>query len=499
MHQMSPGVERAVAGARQWAGRLGSETLRLTHFLLALLDEEEGRPAILLESVGLDAGAIRVRLQKWVDSPVAPADAVLFTAARDWSLAYRHDPEFLTDAFFLAVLRADTAFERTCLGFGLEAGRLEAALFRNREPSPEPDESQASFTLPAAAEATETARVLDANLNRAREAARVVEDHCRFVLDDRLLTGELKALRHALAAAAKRVPSEALVAARNTPGDVGAELTAGNEYARRSPGEVAVVNLKRLQESLRSLEEYVKLLSPELGREFEALRYRTYTLESAIIGRGRNRLGDAKLYVILSGADCAIGLDATIAGAAQGGTAIVQLREKGLSDRELLARARDVRRCTRSAGVLFIVNDRPDIARLADADGVHLGQDDLSVTDARRIAGPDLLVGVSTHDLEQVRSAVLAGADYLGIGPVFPSMTKEFNRFPGLDFVRAAVEATSLPVFALGGISADNIAKVVAAGASRVAVTRAVAGASDPARAAGELRAALERSGQSVR
>jgi thiamine-phosphate pyrophosphorylase len=500
MHQMSPGVERAVAGARQWASRLGSDAVRLTHFLLALLDEEEGRPATLVESVGLAPTAIRDHLQKWLDSPAAPADTVLFAAARDWSLAYRHDPEFLTDAFLLAVLRADPAFERACAAIGLDATRLESALVRKREPEAEPESPTANYTLPA--ETSDAARVLDANLNRAREAARVVEDYCRFVLNDRVLTSEVKALRHDLAGAASRVPAAWLLGSRDTPGDVGTDVTAGSEYDRSSAAGVAAANLKRLQESLRSLEEFSKLIGPDLGREFETLRYRVYTLEGAIVGRGRQgrgeRLRSARVYAILTGSQCAAPLEETIAAAAEGGVEVIQLREKALPDQELLARARDMRRWTRRAGVLFIVNDRPDIARLADADGVHVGQDDLSVADARRIAGPDLLVGVSTHSLEQVRSAVLAGADYLGVGPVFSSTTKSFNHFPGLDFVRAAAAETSLPQFALGGITIDNVVQVVAAGAGRIAVASVVAAAADPCRAVGELRAALERSGESA-
>ena len=167
---------------------------------------------------------------------------------------------------------------------------------------------------------------------------------------------------------------------------------------------------------------------------------------------------------------------------------VFQLREKSLPDRELLERARNVRRWTRQAGALFIVNDRPDIARLAEADGVHLGQDDLPVEAARRILGPDALIGVSTHSLEQVRRAVLDGADYLGVGPTFPSRTKAFDHFPGLDFVRSAAAETSLPAFALGGINLANVGQAVAAGATRVAVGAAVAPADDPAAVAGRLR-----------
>src|SRR5207248_7139626 len=135
--------------------------------------------------------------------------------------------------------------------------------------------------------------------------------------------------------------------------------------------------------------------------------------------------------------------------------------------------------------------DRPDIARLAEADGVHLGQGDLSVKDARRIAGPDLLIGVSTHDLDQVRQAILDGASYLGVGPTFPSGTKSFEEFPGLEFVRQVSAETSLPAFAIGGVNMTNLPEVVAAGARRVAVSGAVCRAENPGAVAAALRRVL--------
>jgi thiamine-phosphate pyrophosphorylase len=495
MHQMSPGVERGVAGARGWAERLGSGTVRLSHLALALLDEEEGRPAVLLERAGLAVPAVRERLASLADAPPVPADAVLFNAARDWSLAHRHDPEFLTDAFLIVVLRADPGFDRAAAGFGLDATRLEAVLTGRTASDPEPGPSHplAVFSLPDPAGEIDAARVLDANFNRAREAARVLEDYCRFALDDRFLTEQVKELRHGLAAASARVPANLLLAARETQRDVGTTVSAAGEYDRGTPAQVAAANLKRLQESLRSLEEFGKLFGPDLGRELEALRYRAYTLERAVVSGGwaRERLAAAKLYVLLSGSACVAALDWTIEQAALGGADIIQLREKSLSDRELLSRARDVRRWTRKAGVLFVVNDRPDIARLVEADGVHLGQDDLPVKEARRIVGPDALVGVSTHTVEQVRAAVLDGADYIGVGPVFASKTKTFDRLPGPDFVRAATAETSLPAFALGGIGPGNLAQVVAAGARRVAVSAAIAAADDPEQVARLLRTGL--------
>lgn len=500
MHQMSPGVERAVVATRGWAKQLGSDVIRLSHFILALLEEEEGRPAVLLERAGLSVPDVRNRLTAWIDCPAAPPDNVLFNAARNWSLLHRHDPEFLTDALLLATLRASSSFETMV---GLDAGRLEQLLTgTGRQDHSQPqaaqeEESLVFFPPPDATNEIEAARVLDAGFNRAREAIRVIEDFCRFVKDDRFLTEQAKEMRHALAVVAAKLPPRLLATARETLTDVGTSLSAPGEYERRTPHDVAVVNGKRLQETLRSLEEFGKLFAPDLGRDLETLRYRAYTLEKALNGGARNaeKLAGARLYLLLTGSQCAASLDWTIERAAAGGVNIVQLREKDLPDRELLARARDVRRWTRQAGVLFVMNDRPDIARLAEADGVHLGQDDLSIKDARRIVGLEALVGRSTHNLEQVRQAVLEGADYLGIGPVFPSRTKEFSDFPGLEFVAKAAAETSLPAFALGGVGPANIAAVVQAGASRVAVGAAIATADDPEQASRLLASALMLAG----
>jgi thiamine-phosphate pyrophosphorylase len=137
------------------------------------------------------------------------------------------------------------------------------------------------------------------------------------------------------------------------------------------------------------------------------------------------------------------------------------------------------------------MNDRPDLAVLCDADGVHVGQDELTVRDVRRIVGPDRLVGVSTHDIEQARQAVLDGADYLGVGPVFPSDTKSFDAFAGLEFVRQAAAEITRPWFAIGGITAANLADVTAAGAERIAIGAAICAADDPADATRALRSRL--------
>jgi thiamine-phosphate pyrophosphorylase len=130
--------------------------------------------------------------------------------------------------------------------------------------------------------------------------------------------------------------------------------------------------------------------------------------------------------------------------------------------------------------VPFIMNDRPDLAALAKADGVHVGQEELEIRDVRRIVGPRMLVGVSTHNIEQAREAVRGGADYIGCGPTFPSDTKHFDHFPGLDFLReVAAEQVSIPAFAIGGITLENLAQVLSTGFRRIAVSRALSCAED--------------------
>ncbi len=339
-------------------------------------------------------------------------------------------------------------------------------------------------------------RVLDAVANRAGEGLRVVEDYVRFVLDDRHLTERCKTLRHELAAALARVPFAWRLAARETLADVGTALSAPTEHVRGDAAEVARANFVRLQESLRSLEEYAKTFDGTLAAEMERLRYAAYTLHRAVETTHWSscRLARARLYVLVDGRASAEELARLVEALVRSGVDVVQLRDKHLDDRQLLERARRACEAARRGGALLIVNDRPDLAALAGADGVHLGQSDLSVKDARTLLGPEALVGVSTHSIEQARQAVLEGASYLGVGPVFPSATKHFEAFPGLELVRAVASEIRLPAFAIGGIHLGNAGEVLATGIGRIAVSSAVLSAPDPAEAARQLKAILDRS-----
>ncbi len=337
-------------------------------------------------------------------------------------------------------------------------------------------------------------RVIDAAANRAREGLRAVEDYARFVLDDRHLTECLKQMRHDLTSALAEVPLGPRLAARETQADVGTTLVNESELRRSSTRAVLTANFTRLQEALRSLEEFGKVLNPAMAKRLEQLRYRSYTLQRAveITNTSAERLADVRLYVLVDGQSSAKQFSALVRALIDAGADVVQLRDKRLNDRELLARARQLRELTADSRTLFIMNDRADLAVLSHADGVHVGQEELSVKDARCIVGPERLVGVSTHSIEQAQQAVLDGANYIGVGPTFPSETKQFDEYTGLPLLRAVAAEVRLPAFAIGGINANNLPEVLATGFRKIAVSGAVTKATDPVAATRKLKEALQ-------
>jgi len=343
--------------------------------------------------------------------------------------------------------------------------------------------------------ATSTLRVIDANRNRAAEGLRVVEEYFRFVLEDPLLTRHCKQLRHDLRELLAGIPEHCLSVSRDTTADVGTEIGVDGEYVRVSAQHVAYSSWKRLQQALRVLEEYTKLLTPEIAVQIETLRYSSYTLERCfqISEDAHRKLKAARLYVLLDahrGIDAMIGLAQCLV---EAGVHVLQLRDKNLSDEKLVVAARELRRVTANQQTLFIVNDRPDIALLSRADGVHVGQEELRVKDVRAVVGPEMLIGVSTHTIEQARAAVLTGASYLGCGPTFPSQTKQFSTFAGLEFLQEVGAEIGLPAFAIGGIDATNVGRVLATGVKRIAISGSISSASDPPRVTREFLEQLKK------
>ncbi len=343
-------------------------------------------------------------------------------------------------------------------------------------------------------------RIIDANANRAREGLRVLEDVARFALDNAALTELLKHLRHDLAAAIALLPADRaqLQASRDAADDVGAAVKTAAEGDREGVSSIAAAAAGRVTEALRSLEEAAKALpAPAAARAIESLRYRAYTadqrLTAAMGALARRR--QWSLCVLITESLCRHHpWDVVASAAMDGGADCLQLREKSLEGGELLSRARRLVSLARPRGVAVVINDRPDIALLSGADGVHVGQADLPISEVRALAGTRLLIGVSTENTAQARAAVETGADYLGLGPMFQTTTKDKPRLAGPAYLRAFLDEASLarvPHLALGGVSPDNIAELRAAGARGMAVSSAVCGAADPAAVCRALVAAL--------
>jgi thiamine-phosphate pyrophosphorylase len=356
-----------------------------------------------------------------------------------------------------------------------------------------------SFTLPTATTTAAVHRLLDANLDRAREGLRVLEDWARFGLDRPDLVARFKDLRQRLG----RLHGEAYKQARHTASDRGAGLTHPAQQERLLPAQVVAANAARVQEALRVLEEFGRPLDGVLAAEAAAIRYALYDLELELLqaspaaAQRRQRLAACHIYLVTSPVPQ---LEAVVAAALAGGVRLVQYRAKEgstnpdgspLTDLQRLEQADALRRLCSAHGALFLVNDRIDIALAVEADGVHLGQGDLPVAVARRLLGPDRLLGRSTHRLEQLRQAIAEGCDYVGVGPVNATPTKPGREPVGLAYVREAAAACAIPWFAIGGIGLDTLAELRQAGAERVAVVRALTATADPAAASAALLAAL--------
>ncbi len=340
-------------------------------------------------------------------------------------------------------------------------------------------------------------RILDANLDRAREGIRTIEEWCRFGLNDEDSTTQLKHLRQVLAS----WHSSQIRASRDTPGDLGTALTHSREAVRTDLLALLQANFARVQEALRVLEEYGKLYNLEMSAACKQMRYQLYTIDSQILDPMVNsqstlcqsaenadqrwqQLARARTYLVTSPVPNFLEV---VESALKGGIAIVQYREKTAVDDERLAMAKQMRSLCHRYGALFIVNDRIDIAAAADADGVHLGQHDLPMEVARRLLGPDKIVGRSTTNPQELQRALAEEADYIGVGPVHETPTKPGKAAAGDEYVRYAAEHATMPWFTIGGLNADNLEPTLAAGATRVAVVRALMEADDPAEVARSL------------
>ena len=332
-------------------------------------------------------------------------------------------------------------------------------------------------------------RTLDASANRSAEAVRVLEDILRFCLNDAFLSQEAKAIRHELAVIFSREDFQPRIRLRDVLRDVGVSTTVAKTPPRTEIKHVVAANAARASQSIRSLEECSRLVVPAVTAAFEQLRYRIYTLEKAAmtIMISENRLADISLCVLLDVDRPKTEFKTLVGQLLTAGVNMIQLRDKKANTSLLCERtktitqqARQYAESTAGKKCIVLVNDRADVAVAANADGVHLGETDLPVNLARKVCGHEFIIGRTAHSIDEAKQAVLDGADYLGVGPCYPSNTKQFKEFATDTFLRDVSEEIRLPVFAIGGITADNLDRLVRLGVKRVAIASSITDAANP-------------------
>jgi thiamine-phosphate pyrophosphorylase len=338
-------------------------------------------------------------------------------------------------------------------------------------------------------------RIIDANFNRAREALRVIEDFCRFALNSSWLCLRAKELRHRLSQAVGRLDTGRLLASRDTLTDVGIGGTVENQLSRHDLEGCFTAGCKRLTEALRTLAEMTQTENKTVAESIEKLRYDTYTLEKDIFlfAEPAGKFRKVLLYIVIT-SDLPEEILSLTCKCAAGGADCIQLRSKSMDEDKLFATAIEFVKINKDAGVLSVVNDRIDVAVAAGADGVHLGQNDLPLDCVRTLQRKPMIIGKSTHSVEQLRTACQEHPVYVGLGPVFPTKTKPTADAVGLDYIRQAkniLTDTGIGHVAIGGITPDNVEEVLNAGAESIAVCSAVTEAGDPEAACKAMKAKI--------
>lgn len=339
-------------------------------------------------------------------------------------------------------------------------------------------------------------RIIDANINRIGEGLRVLEEFARLSLNDADLTGQLKNMRHKMVHIDTPL-QQRLLQARDTAGDIGAGMEAKGEGKRRDATETIIANARRVQESLRVMEEIAK--EPGLmleSKSYEKARFALYTIEKELLSRMLRQDKIKRLtglYVIID-TEFLRGrshLDVA-AQAIRGGAKVIQLRDKKDSKRDFFMKAAETRKLCTEHDVLFIVNDSLEVALAADADGLHVGQDDLPTATARRLLPIDKILGCSARTIDEAKAAQAEGADYLGVGAMYATTTKATAEVVRPGRIKEIKRIVDLPVIAIGGINKSNLSAVLKAGADGIAVISAIMGAADIEKATRQLIEIIE-------
>ena len=312
------------------------------------------------------------------------------------------------------------------------------------------------------------AQIVDANLDRAREGLRVLEDWARFALGRKDLVKSFKNFRQILGKHHLRVYKES----RNFIDDTSTGLSHPEQFKRNEASTIISSNAGRVQEALRVIEEFSRDHNRDLSKISSDIRYEIYNLEIALLEAQSNNslrkiLNENDLYFITLDSE---NLFEKIKNILEGGVKIIQLRFKQGKDSDNLKFAIKVRELCNSFDALLLINDRVDIASACKADGVHLGQDDMDIKSARNILGFSKIIGISASNEWDIKKAIKDGCDYLGIGPVFATTTKKEKVPLGIDTLKSLTRDISIPWFAIGGIKEENIYLLKENNISKIAI-----------------------------
>jgi thiamine-phosphate pyrophosphorylase len=344
----------------------------------------------------------------------------------------------------------------------------------------------------------QTLRMIDASLNRISEGLRFLEDIARLLLNEGTLTQQLKTMRHELVRSDWSFHQQLLLA-RNSASDVGANLEVEGEEKERAIPVMVMANSRRVQEALRTMEELTKIPGgiPRLDSEkFKQARFCLYTIEQTLLSKllRQDKMKQITgVYVILD--TMALKGRSHVEAAAQtirGGAKVIQLRDKLLNKKELLPIAQELKKLCIEHKVLFIINDHLDLVLATDADGLHLGQSDLPINVARKLLPIGKILGISTTTVDQAVVAETQGVDYIAIGSIYPTLSKETTQLVGLNRLSQIRHAITLPLVAIGGITWDNVHNVLTAGANSVAIISAILWAEDIETATRQIADKLE-------
>jgi len=321
-------------------------------------------------------------------------------------------------------------------------------------------------------------QIIDANLDRAREGLRVLEDWARFGLGKEKYVEKIKNFRQILG----KNHLEVYKQSRNHIEDKCKGLTHHEQINRKTPEQIISSNSARVQEALRVIEEFSRMQNHELSKIASEIRYEIYTIEIDLLSlseckKSEEILKENDLYVITDQKDNLLEIIEEILIA---GVRIIQHRFKTGTDKDHLKEAIQIKNLCERYNSLFIINDRIDIALASNADGIHLGQDDLDLKTARKLVGHSKIIGVSANNEIDISNALKDGCDYIGIGPVFETATKKDKKPIGIEKIKTLTKDLNIPWFAIGGINSNNISYLKSNGIKKVALVSQLMNSEDP-------------------